>query len=120
MIPLVFIFVLTIIIDFDSYRYKHLTPFDTIQYIYKTPFMIHKDFDSTNDSKKINSLYSQKIIYDDFLTNPKILNNIEKKLASKKTETIISDPTTNVLKISDTKKSSSLQIVSLNWKKKFF
>ena len=37
------------------------------------------DFDPSNDSKKINLLYSQKIIYDDFVTNPKMLNNIEEK-----------------------------------------
>ena len=27
------------------------------------------DFESSNDSKKINLLYSQKIIHDDFFTN---------------------------------------------------
>ena len=47
------------------------------------------DFDPSNDSTKINLLYSQKIIHDDFFTNPKMLNNIEKKLASKKTKTVI-------------------------------
>ena len=47
------------------------------------------DFDPSKDSTKINLLYSQKIIHDDFFTNPKILNNIEKKLASKKTKTVI-------------------------------
>ena len=83
LIPVVFIFVLTVIIDSDSH------PLDTIQYFNKTPTNIHMDFDPSNDSKKINLLYSQKIIHDDFFTNPKMLNNIEKKLVSKKTKTVI-------------------------------
>ena len=196
-IPLVFIFVLTVIDDSDS----HLL--DTIQYINKTPTNIHMDFDPSNDSQKINLLYSQKIIYDDFVTNPKMLNNIGKKLdnigkklASKKTktviyvmgnqtqsigqergnsfifefksarpnseifevlrkrdtteaqegvevilysrsdvkmiangwdrgtiisvpETIINDARTNVVEVSDTKKSDPLQVASLDWKNNF-
>ena len=82
-IPLIFILVLTAINDSDS----HLL--DTIQYTNKIPTNIHMDFDPSNDSKKINLLYSQKIILDDFFTNPKMINNIEKKLASKKTKTVI-------------------------------
>ena len=189
-IPLVFIFALTVIIDSDSH------PLDTIQYINKTPTNIHIDFDPSNDSQKINLLYSQKIIHDDFFTNPKMLNNIDKKLASKKTktviylmgnhtqsigqerrngfisefksarpnseifevltkwnsteaqedvdvilysrsdvkmianewdrgtiisipETIINDASTNVVEVSDSKKSNPLQVASLNWKNNF-
>ena len=88
-VPLVFIFILTIIIDFDSHKHKNLIPLEVVQYIYKIPHNVHMDFDPSNDSQKINLLYSQKIIHDDFFTNPKMLNNIEKKLASKKTKTVI-------------------------------
>jgi len=189
-IPLVFIFVLTAINDSDS----HLL--DTIQYTNKIPTNIHMDFDPSNDSKKINLLYSQKIILDDFFTNPKMINNIEKTLASKKTKTVIyvmgnqaqsigperrngfisefqsarpnsdifevlrkwdtteaqegvevilysrtdvkmiangwdrgtinyvsettiNDARTNVVEVSDTKKSNPLQVTSLNWKNNF-
>jgi len=78
--------------------YKDLISLDVIQYSEKTSANIYKDFDPSSESKIINSLYSQKIIdgeYSqkiidgDFLTNPKMLNNIEKKLASKKTKTVI-------------------------------
>jgi len=127
--PLVFIFVLTAYIYFDSHRYKNPIPLDDIQYINKTPTNVHMDFNPSNDSTdstKINSLYSQKIIYDDFITNPKILKNIEKKFASKKPETLISIPETiisdariSVVKISDTKVPHSLQITSHNWKNNF-
>ena len=88
-VPLVFIFILTIIIDFDSHKHKNLIPLEVVQHIYKIPHNVHMDFDPSNDSTKINLLYSQKIIHDDFFTNPKMLNNIEKKLASKKTKTVI-------------------------------
>jgi len=87
--PLVIIFILTIIIDFDSHRYKNLIPLEVVQYIYKIPHNVHIDFDPSDDSKKINLLYSQKIIHDDFITNPKMINSIEKKLVSKKTKTVI-------------------------------
>ena len=98
LIPLVFIFVWTVITGFDSHGYKDLIPLDIIQYSEKTSANIYKDFVPSSESKIINSLYSQKIIdgeYSqkiidgDFLTNPKMLNNIEKKLASKKTKTVI-------------------------------
>ena len=98
LIPLVFIFVWTVITDFDSHGYKDLIPLDIIQYSEKTSANIYKDFVPSSESKIINSLYSQKIIdgeysqkinHDDFFTNPKMLNNIEKKLASKKTKTVI-------------------------------
>ena len=88
-VPLVFIFILTIIIDFDSHKHKNLNPLEIVQYIYKIPHNVHMDFDPSNDSTKINLLYSQKIIHGDFFTNPKMFNNIEKKLASKKTKTVI-------------------------------
>ena len=88
-VSLVFIFILTIIIDFDSHKHKNLIPLEVVQHIYKIPHNVHMDFDPSNDSTKINLLYSQKIIHDDFFTNPKMLNNIEKKLASKKTKTVI-------------------------------
>ena len=88
-VPLVFIFILTIIIDFDSHKHKNPIPLEVVQHIYKIPHNVHMDFDPSNDSTKINLLYSQKIIHDDFFTNPKMLNNIEKKLASKKTKTVI-------------------------------
>ena len=88
-VPLVFIFILTIIIDFNSHKHKNLIPLEVVQHIYKIPHNVHMDFDPSNDSTKINLLYSQKIIHDDFFTNPKMLNNIEKKLASKKTKTVI-------------------------------
>ena len=114
-VPLVFIFILTIIIDFDSHRYKNLIPLEVVQYIYQIPRNVHADFDPSHDSKMINSLYSQKIIDGDFLTNPKMFNNTEKKLANKKTK----DARTNVVVVSDTKQSDPLQVASLDWKNNF-
>ena len=70
--------------------YKDLISLDVIQYSEKTSANIYKDFDPSSESKIINSLYSQKIIDGDFLTKPKMTKNIEKKFASKKSETIIS------------------------------
>tara|TARA_B100000949_G_scaffold116183_1_gene102616 strand:- start:133 stop:528 length:396 start_codon:yes stop_codon:yes gene_type:complete len=104
--------------------YKDLISLDVIQYSEKTSANIYKDFDPSSESKIINSLYSQKIIdgeYSqkiidgDFLTNPKMFNNTEKKLANKKTK----DARTNVVVVSDTKKSNPLQVASLNWKNNF-
>jgi Bax protein len=69
--------------------YKDLISLDVIQYSEKTSANIYKDFGSSSESKIINSLYSQKIIDGDFLTNPKMFNNTEKKLANKKTKTVI-------------------------------
>ena len=133
LIPLVFIFVWTVITGFDSHGYKDLIPLDIIQYSEKTSANIYKDFGPSSESKIINSLYSQKIIdgeysqkiidgeYSqkiidgDFLTNPKMFNNTEKKLANKKTK----DARTNVVVVSDTKKSNPLQVASLNWKNNF-
>jgi len=78
--------------------YKDLISLDVIQYSEKTSANIDKDFDPSSESKIINSLYSQKIIdgeYSqkiidgDFLTNPKMFNNTEKKLANKKTKTVV-------------------------------
>ena len=86
-------------------------------------FVLGIVFVPSNDSTKINLLYSQKIIDDDFFTNPRMLNNIDKKIASKKPETkisvseiIISDARIRVDKISNTKKLSSLQVAPLDWK----
>ena len=95
--------------------YKDLISLDVIQYSEKTSANIYKDFDPSSESKIINSLYSQKIIDGDFLTNPKMFNNTEKKLANKKTK----DARTNVVVVSDTKKSNPLQVDSLNWKNNF-
>ena len=95
--------------------YKDLISLDVIQYSEKTSANIYKDFDPSSESKIINSLYSQKIIDGDFLTNPKMFNNTEKKLANKKTK----DARTNVVVVSDTKKSNPLQVASLNWKNNF-
>ena len=72
-------FALLVIIDFDSHRYKNQTSLNPLLHIYKKPINVHMDFDPSNDSTKINSLYSQKIIEDDFFTNPKMRNNFEKK-----------------------------------------
>ena len=119
-------FALLVIIDFDSHRYKNQTSLNPLLHIYKKPINVHMDFDPSNDSTKINSLYSQKIIEDDFFTNPKMRNNFEKKLAKKMTktvisftETIISDSRINIIKISDTNKPKPIQVASTNWKNNF-
>ena len=105
--PFLFVPFLILSVYFCMDGYKDLISLDIIQYSEKTSANIYKDFGPSSESKIINSLYSQKIIdgeysqkiidgeYSqkiidgDFLTNPKMLNNIEKKLASKKIKTVI-------------------------------
>ena len=126
MASLVFILAFLVINDFNSHQYEDSFSFDDIEYENKTIVNVHKDFDPSYNSTKINSLYSQKIIEDDFFANPRMLNYIEKKMFSNKSETItsvseatISNGKTNIIKISDIKKSDPLQIASLNWKNNF-
>ena len=105
--------------DFDSHRYNNMIPLQTTQYTKKYPINVHMDPDPSIDSARINLLYSQKIIEDNFFTNPMILNYIKKKFVIKKPETIISDSKISDYKIRDIKAPNLLRVTSLDWKHNF-